>query len=344
MARGSFDPTVTTVQELGDRCKTATETEACNADSSTHHATAARSVITTAGNTVNVLQDEAIDAFVAPPDSAQDAQLMVWRRGFSVACTDGERGGLLDVGDGWEILATQLTSACTPVETKRFVLFVGRDGSFSERESEVLESDPNSCIGRRPPGLQRVRKRPGSPLARRLATHAHLEAAAVPAFERLAAELTAFDAPRELIRACRQAAAEEVRHARIVGELARGRGLRPPPPKVTRLPLRSPLEVALDNATEGCVRELWGAVVGLCQAERADARDVRAVMGDVARDEIGHAALSLSLSSWLEPRLSPSERVRVHAARRAAAHGVVADRPDAIDRELGQVDVRFATG
>src|SRR5262249_46481286 len=79
-------------------------------------------------------------------------------------------------------------------------------------------------VGRRPAGV-------GAPWIAEvedgpawLARAAHLEAASVPAFAQLERELEAHRAPESLIAGARRALLDEVRHARIMNDLARAVG------------------------------------------------------------------------------------------------------------------------
>jgi hypothetical protein len=172
--------------------------------------------------------------------------------------------------------------------------------------------------GRRPAGLALQEARPARFAGELLASQAYLERASVDAFLELAQQVAAHGAPARLVERLRRAAGEEVEHARVVGELARARGCEPPPVDVTPAGPRSLLAIALENAREGCVRETWGAAVAVAQGERAGDSDVREAMLRIARDELGHAALSWDLAAWLETRLS-AEETRAVADERARA-------------------------
>ena len=50
------------------------------------------------------------------------------------------------VDGGWEFVVLQLVRDCTPVQTDRVVLFVGRDGSIVEGDREVYEKIKNACV------------------------------------------------------------------------------------------------------------------------------------------------------------------------------------------------------
>lgn len=171
-------------------------------------------------------------------------------------------------------------------------------------------------------------------VGRYFASVAQLEAASVVAFERLASELAAYGAPAHLIADARVAADDERRHARDTRALAQLRGA-----AVPRLPklsseVRSLREMAVDNATEGCVRETFGALVATWQAANArDARVARA-MDVIARDETRHGALSWSVAAWLDGVLTAEDRAEVARARDAATEGLLAELAAPIDAAL----------
>ena len=178
----------------------------------------------------------------------------------------------------------------------------------------------NYACGRRPSGLCSEGKSCGpTPLARFFAESAHLEAASVTAFERLAAELRAMAAPDELIVAAERAAADEVRHARDVGVLAERSGGLVSPVDMETATERSTLEIAIENATEGCVGETWGALLAAHQAAAAEDPELRRCMEKIAADEARHAALAWAVDAFFNDRLSATERSQVEAARRHAA-------------------------
>ncbi|HZS37457.1 MAG TPA: hypothetical protein VFF06_11560 [Polyangia bacterium] len=172
------------------------------------------------------------------------------------------------------------------------------------------------CTGRRPAGLRAAMAR-GDVLGRHFARMAHLEAASVPAFRRLRAELRAHGAPKRLLDACTRAARDEVRHARAAARLARRFGAAPPRVVVDAPAARDLAAIAVENAREGCVRETFGALVATWQARAAEDGEVRAVMTTLAADETRHAELSWEIDAWLRSRLAPAERARVEEARRA---------------------------
>ncbi|HEY5449257.1 MAG TPA: ferritin-like domain-containing protein [Polyangia bacterium] len=178
--------------------------------------------------------------------------------------------------------------------------------------------------GRRPEGL--VVAPAGARGAGELfAQLAQLEAASVPAFQRLARELRAHGAPETLAVEATRARADERRHARVVAALARRFGARVPRPAVPEQEVRSLEAVAIENAVEGCVREAYGAVVAAHQAARATDPVVRRAMAAIAVDETRHAALSYAIDDWMRARLGDGARRRVAEARREAHAGLARD-------------------
>jgi hypothetical protein len=167
---------------------------------------------------------------------------------------------------------------------------------------------------------------------------AHLEAASIVSFERMRAELTAHGAPRALVRSARRAARDEARLARLTRRLAKRFGsYAGTRPGVASPRARSLVDMALENATEGVVRETFGAAVALWQAAHAGDPEVRGAMERIAEDECRHASLSWRVARWLESRLSDAERARVAAAIRdtiEALRAEIARSPDPALRDV----------
>jgi hypothetical protein len=160
---------------------------------------------------------------------------------------------------------------------------------------------------------------PRDGLGAQFAARAYLEAASVFAFERLERELLAHHAPTSLVREARRARRDEVRHTAMQARLARRYGARPSVPRApqTNGP-RSLYELALENAVEGCVRETYGATVGLVEAARSTEPRFRRTMRAIAVDECRHAELAWTIRHWVRPRLSESENRRIDDAMRMA--------------------------
>lgn len=187
--------------------------------------------------------------------------------------------------------------------------------------------DPND--GRRPEGLQQPgRPESDSVLGAFTAHVAWLEAASVPAFLRLADELSAHGAPEHLVKAARRSAGDEVRHTRIMQALAQRHGARMPEVNVAPFTPRSLEAMLVENAVEGCVRETFGALSAGWQARTAGEAQWRRAMRSIARDELRHSELAWAVDDWARERLTPAERERVLQARRETLHS--------LEREVGQ--------
>ncbi len=167
-----------------------------------------------------------------------------------------------------------------------------------------------------------------------LAAAAELEAESVPAFGRLGRDLAAHGAPADLVRAARVAMGEEARHWRRTRELAHRRGGRAIKPTIVATAPASLEELAIDNVIEGCVRETYGAMVAAHQATQARDPDVRRLMGDIAADERGHAALSWKIDEWAVARLGPAFRARRTEAVMRAVSQLLAASFQATDAEV----------
>src|SRR5438105_1439647 len=200
------------------------------------------------------------------------------------------------------------------------------------------------CTGRNPAGTIETDLSQLKGLGGYLASMAHFEAASVAAFNQLADELFALEAPDDLVARAMQAAHEEVIHAEQMARLSRRRGVTPPAPRLSIAPRRGLEGLAIDNASEGCVREAFGALIGLHQSAHATARDVREAMAKIAHDEISHAAFSFDVARHLRSRLEGAARARVDAAQEAALDALLhqafesADPPFAAELGLPSAD------
>jgi len=175
-----------------------------------------------------------------------------------------------------------------------------------------------------------------TPLAAWLARAAHAEAASVKAFVSLARELDAHGAPSTLVAACHAAATDEIDHARRMGALAASFGGRPTKPRMGPTPVRTLLELAVENAVEGCVRETWSAMVAHWQALHASEPAVRRLMAHIAADEARHGELAHAIHDWAMTQLDDEGRATVHAARQRAISGLLEGLAEPVDEELAQ--------
>lgn len=199
---------------------------------------------------------------------------------------------------GGELIGCKLTSATAMSCTYDYILCV-----------------PSPC-GRLPAGIETAG------LAEPIAAAAWLEGAAVYAFEALERELVAHGAPVGLIARARRAQADEKRHHRAMSALAARFGAAVPPVQVEPIGVRPLIEVALENAVEGCVRETWGAAVAAFQGEQAEDRAVRRTMRAIARDEAHHAALGWDVDAWARAKLPPAQRAALDGARTEASRHI----------------------
>lgn len=174
------------------------------------------------------------------------------------------------------------------------------------------------CGGRRPVGFVHEEVDALASVGGFFENLAALEGAAVDAFEILHDELSQHGAPVELRKRAKDAARDEIRHARIATALAAREGRSVTPREHARPASRALAEIALENATEGCVRETFGALIAMHQAERAQDPTIRYAMRRIAQDETRHAELSWQIDAWLRPLLGDAERTRIEEARRQA--------------------------
>lgn len=178
-----------------------------------------------------------------------------------------------------------------------------------------------------------------------LARCAHLEAAAVIAFGALTAEMEALGAPPALLADLREAEADEVRHTEAMTRLSRKYGAEPIVPVVGPRTARPAVDIAIENAVEGVVREAFGAAVALHQAQHAADPEVRQAFAVIADEECAHAALSYRVAAHLHGLLDAPARDRVEAATRAAIGDLfaeLAEPPRALGSMLGLPSLAIA--
>ena len=216
--------------------------------------------------------------------------------------------------------------------------------AFRETESRTLiRCYYASCLydGRRPEGLAEARDAEACCEVGALYAHvAWLEAASVPAFLRLAEELAAHGAPAEVVKAARRSAGDEVRHTRAMQALALRHGARMPEVELEPFQHRTLEAMCLENAIEGCVREMFGALVTGWQARTAADAEVRRVLEPIAQDELRHAELAWAVDAWASERLSADEVERLRRVRRETLSQLERDvsaqtPPERLVREAG---------
>lgn len=228
--------------------------------------------------------------------------------------------------------AAQCLAVCGRTDTGQAPdsCYVGPDGVDASAGTLSCYATTSPCHPVVPPG--NGGRRPGyfaslgfgPPAAgREVGTHfarvACMEAGSIEAFRSMRDELVAHGAPKRLVRAAERAIRDEMRHVRQTAALARRFGEEPIAPLPVPLRAIRPLvEMALENAVEGCVRETYSALECAWQAEVAADPVVRATMKRIARDEMRHLALAWAVHSWAKGRLGPDGRARVLDAQRDA--------------------------
>ncbi|MFB1479220.1 ferritin-like domain-containing protein [Corallococcus sp. RDP092CA] len=327
------NPRSSEVSSSGQPCATATDVPTCQAavaDATTEqgfHRDCIDSceeffLLATSGDTVTTYTtEEAVQGLLGTVDTAEEAALRAFAAGYDLSCSELKQGAVKKNEDGsFDVVGTQ-GYACGPnTALTQHRVRVSTSGEVSAVEKHVLEKGSPHCnIGRRPAGLQVAEARESAEaLGRYFADAARLEAASVHAFLRLRDELALHGADLGLQDAARRSAMEEVMHARVTERIARRFGGTPQRPVVEELPLRSLVDVALENAVEGCVRETYGALLAHHQALHARDLEVRQAMVGIAEDETRHAALSWDIDQWARPRLSEEERAAVKEAQKRA--------------------------
>jgi hypothetical protein len=260
--------------------------------------------------------------------------------GYAMAMEKRVKNGTLKKGDA------AVCTKCMILDKTAVTVRPGGEMVFGP--TEQIEEIHMGCG--RSPGFSGAATAPGRPRtsSEYLALGAHLEAASVAAFERIAEELVALGAPSELVTRARLAADDERAHAKVLGELARAHGAAPIPFTARPYQLRDALELALDNAVEGCVNETFGALVLHVQALTALDPEVKRGLASIAEDEARHAELSYDMADWLDGRLSSSARESVERASRDARHALLAGleqtalEDDSERRRLGLPDAATA--
>ena len=245
-------------------------------------------------------------------DTPNEAAVWLYVNNRAVTCATLETRA-----DGYIGHVDAELSIC-PITYQPVDVTVAPDGSLTETKRGAVVTT-SFCSGRRPNGLEMAPgARAPSQLGNCFAQMAELELASIAAFAVLERQLAAHGAPPPLLQRCRAARSDEIEHARLVTRLARRFGAQPKPVRVAPQSLTSLSQLALENAREGCVRELYGAAVATWQSAHALDPQIREVFAGIARDEAEHAALALDLAAWLEPHLSEAERAQVKAERQRA--------------------------
>jgi hypothetical protein len=303
------------LSQRGTACGTARDAAACRARIAAASALQ-RNLLTTEGDDVRIWLVDAAPELLGAIDTPEEALWIAAASDYVIDCNSKvsrvEKRYVIDN-------ALRSTASCQFDLRVRATIAVDKAGLIEELSAVDLPMAPCAVAGRRPAGLQSAhRARTRSALGDHFARMAHMEAASVPAFAAITAELRHHRAPRHLITAAEAARLDEIGHASITASLARRFGAEPTRPEVRRTHLRGVFELALDNAVEGCVHETYAALEATHQAARATDARIAAAMRVIADDETRHAALSHSMQGWLLPQLSMRERAHIDGAQREA--------------------------
>lgn len=145
----------------------------------------------------------------------------------------------------------------------------------------------------------------GVAIAGSWATDAQSEAASIPAFLQLAAELLAHGAPDDLVARAIDAAEDEIRHAALCARHATQVGGRRVVAVIPASPARPPLRgrdgltrLAVESWIDGCVSEGAAAARARWAATHATDGTSSRLQRAIARDEARHAALGWDVLRW----------------------------------------------
>lgn len=358
---GGYEPDVSTaLASSGTKCKNAPDAAACAAALAKAVSTKdlfpptggrqipmARYFVVQSGADVTLVTTRAeLVAFLGTIDAPSEAKLIVAADGYEPLCA---ADSVREVPGGYEVAAKKATECLN--QYMGYVLNVTAAAVVTVKTTVDLRDPDAGCAvaGRRPEGFTPSVSAPHEPeLLAYLGSMRQLEAASIPAFERLAEELRAHGAPVALIERAEEAARDEIRHAAGFSQLRRLHGApaaeRVELPAAAPWPARTLEALALENAAEGCVRETFGALVAGYQARVAADPRVRALFVSIAEDELRHAELAWDVAEWLDTQLDASARARVRQAEAQAALelelGIARSAPGRELRELCGVPAR----
>jgi hypothetical protein len=148
--------TVTVLAAHGDKCAEASDRTACE--------TAFDALTTTQGfghcvdhdcvkyyvvnrgedsYTVGTLPE--LQDFFGVIDAPEEALSIASAHGYSWSASRIEEGAYRAVPEGYELIVTQMTSSCDPIERSRYLLLVTSSGDVTVKESEEIESS-DGCV------------------------------------------------------------------------------------------------------------------------------------------------------------------------------------------------------
>ncbi|MFY0541135.1 hypothetical protein [Nannocystis pusilla] len=143
-------------------------------------------------------------------DAPVEAMFLTTLDGYVPLC---DASKAREIEGGYELLAKKNFNECLNQFHGHVVTVKGETVS-SQTEVDLTKPDEGCAVaGRRPEGFRPAPRTGGSALVAYLDEMHHLEAASVPAFERLARELAHHGASAALVERAEAAARDEVRHA-----------------------------------------------------------------------------------------------------------------------------------
>lgn len=274
--------------------------------------------VITAGDEVRLATLDELVRAALPIESRHEAANILMLKGYALDC---DENNARHDSDGWTFKKT--SRSCSGEVNESFRKVLDANGQVIDGGThKVREADSNCIEGRRPANLAATGVSWLASLGACFSEIAHMEAAAVLAFDVLEGQLRDLGAPRALRDRAARARADEVAHAGITERLAHRFGQAPKTPQVGAASGQTAetalFRLALENAVEGCVREAYGAVVAAYQGANAADPEVRAAFAQIALDEAQHAELSFDIDAWVMPRLDAGERRRIEAAKTQA--------------------------
>lgn len=172
-----------------------------------------RYLVTTAADKITTAVTVA-DAtkLLAPIETGYDAAFVATATDQYRFVCDGSKNAK-QTPEGWELKVESGTDCGADNKVEGHTLLVAADGTVTVKQTTLIKAgDPGCVFGRRPEGLVAAADcESGDPVGAFFAAAAHLEAASVLSFERLADELTMLGAPSDSSR--RRARAATTRSA-----------------------------------------------------------------------------------------------------------------------------------
>ncbi|MBL9028403.1 MAG: ferritin-like domain-containing protein [Myxococcales bacterium] len=177
-------------------------------------------------------------------------------------------------------------------------------------------------------------------LADAWSTSARYEHASVASFARVALELLALGAPRDLVTLAQHAALDETDHAALAFGIASalaGESIGPGPLDIAAAMRTDVASIVYATVREGCIGETISAVFALAARDGATDPAVVAALTRIAEDELRHAELAWRTVAWaIEARLPGAREAALAAFAAPAAFEEPEAEPRGLHPELGR--------